>query len=139
MIAMLCDGIGIKEVYYNMKWVFKDGIPIYSQIVDHMKLHIASGAYKMGDKIPSVRELAVEAGVNPNTMQRAFAELERDGLLHSERTKGRFITEEENVLGNMKKELGRNFIREMFENMKKLGMSNEEILQAVQNQAKEEN
>lgn len=122
-----------------MKWIFKDCIPIYSQIVEQMKLHIASGAYKMGDKLPSVRDLAVEAGVNPNTMQRAFAELERDGLLHSERTRGRFITEEENVLGNMKKELGRNFIREMFENMKKLGMSNDEILEAVQNWSKEEN
>lgn len=122
-----------------MKWIFKDGIPIYSQIVEQMKLHIASGAYKMGDKLPSVRDLAVEAGVNPNTMQRAFAELERDGLLHSERTRGRFITEEENVLENMKKELGRNFIREMFENMKKLGMSNDEILEAVQNWSKEEN
>lgn len=122
-----------------MKWIFKDGIPIYSQIVEQMKLHIASGAYKMGDKLPSVRDLAVEAGVNPNTMQRAFAELERDGLLHSERTRERFITEEENVLGNMKKELGRNFIREMFENMKKLGMSNDEILEAVQNWSKEEN
>ena len=122
-----------------MKWIFKDGIPIYSQIVEQMKLHIASGAYKMGDKLPSVRDLAVEAGINPNTMQRAFAELERDGLLHSERTRGRFITEEENVLGNMKKELGRNFIREMFENMKKLGMSNDEILEAVQNWSKEEN
>ena len=122
-----------------MKWIFKDGIPIYSQIVEQMKLHIASGAYKMGDKLPSVRDLAIEAGVNPNTMQRAFAELERDGLLHSERTRGRFITEEENVLGNMKKELGRNFIREMFENMKKLGMSNDEILEAVQNWSKEEN
>lgn len=122
-----------------MKWIFKDGIPIYSQIVEQMKLHIASGAYKMGDKLPSVRDLAVEAGVNPNTMQRAFAELERDGLLHSERTRGRFITEEENVLGNMKKELGRNFIREMFENMQKLGMSNDEILEAVQNWSKEEN
>lgn len=122
-----------------MKWIFKDGIPIYSQIVEQMKLHIASGAYKIGDKLTSVRDLAVEAGVNPNTMQRAFAELERDGLLHSERTRGRFITEEENVLGNMKKELGRNFIREMFENMKKLGMSNDEILEAVQNWSKEEN
>ena len=122
-----------------MKWIFKDGIPIYSQIVEQMKLHIASGAYKMGDKLPSVRDLAVEAGVNPNTMQKAFAELERDRLLHSERTRGRFITEEENVLGNMKKELGRNFIREMFENMQKLGMSNDEILEAVQNWSKEEN
>ena len=73
-----------------MKWIFKDGIPIYSQIVEQMKLHIASGAYKMGDKLPSVRDLAVEAGVNPNTMQRAFAELERDGLLHSERTRGKY-------------------------------------------------
>ena len=51
-----------------MKWIFKDGIPIYSQIVEQMKLHIASGAYKMGDKLPSVRDLAVEAGVNPNVM-----------------------------------------------------------------------
>lgn len=120
-----------------MEWTFKEGRPIYTQIVEQMKMRIASGAYKPGAKVPSVRELAVEAGVNPNTMQRAFAELERDELLHAVRTSGRFITEEENVLSNLQKSLGKNFIKEMFDNLKKLGMNEKEIVDAVEQWAKE--
>ena len=66
-----------------MKWQFENGIPIYLQILRKMRTEIASGAYPPGGKLPPVRELALEAGVNPNTMQRAFAELERDGLIHN--------------------------------------------------------
>ncbi|MEA4921839.1 MAG: GntR family transcriptional regulator [Eubacteriaceae bacterium] len=120
-----------------MEWTFKEGRPIYTQIVEQMKMRIASGAYKPGAKVPPVRELAVEAGVNPNTMQRAFAELERDELLHAVRTSGRFITEEENVLSNLQKSLGKNFIKEMFDNLKKLGMNEKEIVDAVEQWAKE--
>lgn len=120
-----------------MEWTFKEGLPIYSQIVDQMKMRIASGAYSPGDRLPSVRELAVEAGVNPNTMQRAFAELERDGLLHAVRTSGRFITEEESVLDSLKRTLGQEFVKELFENMKKLGMDEKEIVAAVEQWAEE--
>ncbi len=72
-----------------MAWEFKDGIPIYRQLVRRLEISIAAGEYQSGEKMPSVRDLAMEAGVNPNTMQRALAELEAGGLLHSERTAGR--------------------------------------------------
>jgi len=121
-----------------MEWNFKDGQPIYSQIIDQMSLKIVSGAFNPGDKLPSVRDLAADAGVNPNTMQRALAELERMGLLFTERTSGRFITKEERVLENIQKELGRKYIIELFENLEKLGMTKEEIVQAVTEWAREE-
>ncbi len=69
-----------------MEWKFEGGQPIYSQIVDQMSMKIASNAFRPGDRLPSVRDLATDAGVNPNTMQRALGELERRGLVFSERT-----------------------------------------------------
>ena len=77
-----------------MAWKFNDNAPIYLQIVNTLKRNIASGAYPPGSRLPSVRDLALEAGVNPNTMQRALSELERSGLVNSQRTAGRFITED---------------------------------------------
>lgn len=71
---------------------FDSGAPIYTQIMNKIKLRILSGQWAAGERIPAVRELAVEFGVNPNTMQRSLSELERDGLLFSERTTGRYIT-----------------------------------------------
>ena len=87
-----------------MEWNFKNGIPIYSQIIDEMTMRIASGAYAPGDKLLSVRDMATEAGVNPNTMQRALSELERLGLVHTERTSGRFVTQDEELIMKLKKE-----------------------------------
>ena len=81
-----------------MAWKFNDGAPIYLQIVNTLKRNIASGAYPPGSRLPSVRDLALEAGVNPNTMQRALSELERSGLVNSQRTAGRFITEDASAL-----------------------------------------
>ena len=90
-----------------MSWVLDSGRPIYLQIVERLELSIVSGQFKPGDKVPSVRELAVEAGVNPNTMQKAMVELERQGLVHSERTSGRFITEDEAMITQVREELGK--------------------------------
>lgn len=114
-----------------MTWVFKDGAPIYQQIVQTMKIRIANGTYPPGSKIPAVRDLALEAGVNPNTMQRALSELERENLVKSERTSGRFVTQDEQELKVLREALGHDFIREMFANMTQLGMTPEEIVQAV--------
>ena len=114
-----------------MAWTFEEGRPIYLQLIEQMKLRIASGAYRPGDQVPPVRELALEAGVNPNTMQRAFAQLEQEGLLYAVRTSGRFITEEASVLENLRASLGNRFIEEMFHNLERLGMEREEIVQAV--------
>lgn len=76
-----------------MAWKFNNESPIYLQIVEIIKTQIAQGVLKPGDQVPAVRELAVTAGVNPNTMQKALAELEREGVLYSQRTAGRFVAE----------------------------------------------
>ena len=84
-----------------------------------------------GEKVPAVRELALQAGVNPNTMQRALAELERDGYLRSERTSGRYVTVDQERLASLRKELGDMFIKEMVEKMRELGMDHSQIVEAV--------
>ena len=114
-----------------MEWNFKNGIPIYSQIMDEMTMRIASGLYEPGEKLPSVRDLAMDAGVNPNTMQRALAELERRGLVYSERTSGRFVTKEEAVLKTLHEELAKKYFEELAAKLRKIGMSGEEITGAV--------
>ena len=121
-----------------MSWVLDSGRSIYLQIVERIELEIVSGKYKPGDKIPSVRELAVEAGVNPNTMQKAMVELERDGLVHSERTSGRFITEDETMIMEIRKDLARKQIGEFMERMKKIGFSGEEIVTLLPKTLEEE-
>ncbi len=83
-----------------VNWEFQSDRPIYTQLVEQIKLRIISGIYKPGDKLPSVRDFAQEASVNPNTMQRALAELEKDGLVYSQRTSGRFITEDIEMIKN---------------------------------------
>ena len=121
-----------------MSWTFKEGIPIYTQLIEQIKMHIARGEFKPGDQVPPVRELALEAGVNPNTMQRALAELEREELLYSVRTSGRFVTEDKEKLDDLKRSLGRGFIEDMFESLRNLGMSDGDIIAAVQQHAKGE-
>jgi len=115
----------------QMEWNFKNGIPIYTQIVDEMTMRIASGQYPPGGKLPSVRDLALEAGVNPNTMQRALAELERRELVHSERTSGRFVTEEEEILNTLHEDLAKRYFEEFADKLHKIGMSGEDIAEAV--------
>lgn len=115
----------------DMEWNFKNGIPIYSQIIDEMTMRIASGEYAPGDKLPSVRDLALDAGVNPNTMQRALAELERRGLVYSERTSGRFVTEDESVLESLHEELAAGYFSELTEKLRKIGMDDDQIKAAV--------
>ncbi len=110
-----------------MEWNFKSGLPIYSQIIDAMTNRIASHAYEPGEKLPSVRELAMDAGVNPNTMQRAMAELERRGLVYSERTSGRYVTDDASVLKALHEELAEKYFIEFVDRLRSLGISDEEI------------
>lgn len=110
-----------------MDWNFKNGIPIYTQIVDELTMRIASGAYAPGEKLDSVRDMAMDAGVNPNTMQRALSEIERRGLVYSERTSGRFVTRDENVLKELHKELAGRYLDEFVEKLQKIGMNEKEI------------
>ncbi len=114
-----------------MEWNFKNGIPLYTQIITEMTMRIASGLYGPGERLPSVRDLAMDAGVNPNTMQRALAELERKGLVFSARTNGRYVTEEEIVLKSLHEELARQYFDEFIEKLSKIGLTDDEIRDAV--------
>lgn len=114
-----------------MKWDFKNGIPIYLQIISILKMQIAGGGLPPGSQIQPVRDLAMDAGVNPNTMQRALTQLEQEGLLYTQRTSGRFVTEDEKVLKEMRKSLSEQYVRELFESLSKIGMDKNEIIEAV--------
>ena len=114
-----------------MEWEFTEGAPIYTQIVDQMTMRIASGAYEPGEKLQSVRDLAMDAGVNPNTMQRALAELERRDLVFSERTSGRFVTKDSRVLMRLHEELAKRCFDEFAEKLRNIGMSADEIRKSV--------
>ena len=115
-----------------MPWNLDNDRPIYLQLMERIQHDIISGVYKPGDKIPSVRDLALDAAVNPNTMQKALSELERNGLVYSQRTSGRFITDDEELLKNMKMQLATEHIRQFFEQMHQLGFSDDETLQMIQ-------
>jgi len=116
-----------------MGWNFNDGSPIYLQLCAVIKGKIASGEYAPGSKLQPVRDLALEAGVNPNTVQRAYAELEREGLVNAERTSGRFVTADAEKIKQLRGALSSGFIGEMFKQLQALGLTNEEIIAAVQN------
>lgn len=110
-----------------MTWNLDNNMPIYLQLMERIQRDIISGRFGPGDKLPPVRELAVEAAVNPNTMQKALSELERGGLVYSQRTSGRFITEDEELIKGLKKEQAEKYLAEFMENMRSLGLKEEEI------------
>ena len=119
-----------------MPWDLDNDRPIYLQLMERIQQDIVSGVYKAGDKLPSVRELAIDAAVNPNTMQKALSELERDGLVHPRRTSGRFITEDETMLKNLRDELASRHIQDFMEKMKQLGFQEKETLEKLQDTIK---
>ena len=114
-----------------MAWDLSGERPIYIQLVERISRQIASGAYKPGDRFPSVRELALEAAVNPNTMQRAMAALEADGLLITSRTAGRTVTEDMALIESVKKEIAVSEYNNFYRSMKELGYSDDEIVRFV--------
>ena len=114
-----------------MAWEFKNGIPIYLQIMEGIKTRIAGGLLPPGSKLPSVRDLAEQAGVNPNTMQRAMTQLEQEGLLYTQRTSGRFVTEDEAKMKELRSSLSERYVEELFTQLSRLGMSREEIISEV--------
>lgn len=119
-----------------MAWNFKNDRPIYTQLLEQIQAKIISGEYEPGQRLPSVRELAAEAAVNPNTMQRAMAELERMGLVYSQRTAGRMITDDVEKIGEMKMKVAEEIMEEFLKNMEKLGYESSVILELVANYAK---
>ena len=120
-----------------MTWSFDDNLPIYLQIIRILKYELARGKYQPGEKLPAVRELdhhrpGRQAGGNPNTMQKALAELERDGLVKSQRTAGRFVTDDKEKIMEVAKTLAYDEIARMVENISSLGYRKEEIPQLIE-------
>ena len=111
-----------------MPWNLDADRPIFLQILERIRMDIISGKYTPGEKLPSVRELAAQAAVNPNTMQRAFAELERTGLVYSKRTSGRFITEDQEMIDAIRADLAKEKILQFLESMHQLGYEKEQTL-----------
>ena len=121
-----------------MQWQFSNDAPIYTQLIQQVKIGIVTGAFPPGERLPSVRDLATEAGVNPNTMQRALAELERDGLVHSQRTAGRFVTEDNTMINAAKRSLAQRHVKTFLEAMLRLGFQREEIISLITQELGEE-
>ena len=111
-----------------MNWKFAGDRPVYQQIMAAIRGSILKEELSPGSKVPSVRDLAAEAQVNPNTMQRALAELEREGLVHSLRTAGRFVTEDEAVIHQAKRTLAQKHICRFLSAMADLGYGQQEII-----------
>lgn len=122
----------------DMEWRFSDDVPLYQQIMDGIKQRIATGDWAPGQKLPSVRELAVEAGVNPNTMQKALAELEREGLLYTKRTAGRFVAEKEEITQGLQEEMLQSYVKEFLGNMESLGYSLKDTAALLQRMSMQE-
>ncbi|NLM19981.1 MAG: GntR family transcriptional regulator [Clostridiaceae bacterium] len=115
-----------------MSYKFDESQPIYLQLIEIFKTYIANGAWKAGEKIESVRNLALDFAVNPNTVQRALVELENIGLAYSQRTTGRFITQNQEKINNLKHEMAENKTRDFVIQMQAIDIEQREILDLVQ-------
>ena len=110
-----------------MGWEFENDRPIYVQIASFIERDILKGKYKAGDKLPSVREFASVADVNPNTMQKAFSELEKNNIVFSSRTSGRFVTEDEEIIQRRRVLLAKEYVDDFLIKMKEIGFDEKEI------------
>ena len=115
-----------------MQWELTNDLPLYIQLTEQLKRLILSGEYSPGEPFPSVRELATSANVNPNTMQRALSELEREGLLITERTAGRRITGDHSMLEAMRSELALAHLKKLRSELTSLGFEPEKQLAFIQ-------
>lgn len=116
-----------------MEYQFTNDKPIYLQLMDAFKTAIISGELVKGARLESVRDLAMIAKVNPNTMQKALSELERMGLIRTERTSGRYITEDEELISALKKEVAEKEIQDFMIKMESLGISKDNLISLIQN------
>ena len=121
-----------------MAWELDSDRPIFIQIVERIQMEIISGKYSPGDKLPSVRDLAAVAAVNPNTMQKALSELEREGVLYSQRTAGRFVAEQKTGGTSMREELSQKHIQAFVDSMRTLGYADGEIVTVLKGYLHEE-
>lgn len=107
---------------------FDNNIPIYLQLLEQLKIHIISGKLKPGDRLPSVRELALQAKVNPNTMQKALIELEELNLIYTERTNGKYVTTDPNLIAKYKQDYAKTLSIKYFSNMENIGFTPQETI-----------
>lgn len=121
-----------------MDWNIAGDRPVYLQLVEQLELALVNGTFSPGGRVPPVRELAAEAGVNPNTMQRALQELESRGLLQSQRTAGRTVTAETEVLQALRRKRAQALAKEFLARMRALGLSREETQELLRSTAEEE-
>jgi DNA-binding transcriptional regulator YhcF (GntR family) len=121
----------------KMQWDINSERPVYIQLIEQIQASIISGYFKPADKLPSVRDLAAEASVNPNTMQKALAELERTGLVYSNRTSGRYITSDLLLIKELKKQSAKNLVIDFLDKMNQLGYEKEEVLSILSETVKE--
>lgn len=122
-----------------MEWNFENDRPIYIQLVEKLKLAIVAGEYPAGERLPSVRDLAIEIKANPNTVQRALVDLEQTGLIYTQRTNGKFVTEDKELVQRIREELAKEAFSKFQENMKQLGFKEDEIKQYLTKQKWKEN
>lgn len=115
-----------------MEYVFDNERPIYIQLVEMIRIDIISGKFKKGQKLPSVRELALMMKVNPNTMQKALVELEDEKLIYTERTNGKYVTEDEKLIEKIKKQLAQEKVNNYLNSMNNIGISYELAVKYLQ-------
>ena len=118
-----------------MAWELNSDRPIYAQILEKLQVRIVCGIYRPGEWLPSVRDLAAEASVNPNTMQRAFMELERSGLVMTQRNMGRVVTQDTQLIESAKHQMAVTQMNSFFANMRQLGYSDSEIVTLINQKA----
>lgn len=111
-----------------MDYIFDNERPIYVQLVEKLRIEIISGRLKSGERIPSVRELALTTRVNPNTMQKALAELENEGLIYTERTNGKFVTDNKELIEKVKRELAKEKVNNFINDMQNIGITHEKTV-----------
>lgn len=122
-----------------MVWAFDGERPIYLQVMEHMKVGIISGELPPGSRISAVRDLAAAASVNPNTMQKALGELEREGLLYTQRTNGRFVTEDSELIGELRYQIAKDKLTDFVQQMHRLGYSVSQLSEMLTKVIEEEN
>lgn len=114
-----------------MAWKFSSDRPVYIQISNIIKQFILSGEYAPGEQIPTVRQIALDAAVNPNTVQRAFSDIENEGLLIPHGTLSRFVTDDTDKINNCRYECARDSVKDFIHDIKKLSISDDEITEMV--------
>lgn len=119
-----------------MAWHFSSDKPVYLQISERLTKSVLSGEYQPGEQIPTVRQLALEAAVNPNTVQHAFAELEKEGVIISKGTSGRFVTDDVQIIELSRKTLAEKIVKEFVKNTKALSLTKEQVIAIIEEVAK---